>query len=210
MAVELLDVERLVLVAVRQVGVDELGRQLLRELLGQVGRVGAAEPLPQHGEGGPRRRLGDVEARQLRPPRTAAMNSSKVIDLRPPSRRCAAGPVPGVARALHAGGPPPPAAGRRGAPTPVAEAIVSEVPEATGSRWWWTSVTGSGRTRWRPPGPGCRVEITTGRTLVEVAEVTRGGQAVRTARFMAARVVALVEHPATEGGPAPTGGEEGA
>jgi hypothetical protein len=43
---------------------------------------------------------------------------------------------------------------------------------------------------------GRRVEVTTGRTLVEVAEVTRGGQVVRTARFMAARIVALVEHPA--------------
>jgi len=43
---------------------------------------------------------------------------------------------------------------------------------------------------------GRRVEITTGRTIVEVAEVTRGGTPVRTARFMASRVVALVEHPA--------------
>jgi hypothetical protein len=31
---------------------------------------------------------------------------------------------------------------------------------------------------------------------VEVTELTRGGSAVRTARFMAARVLALVEHPA--------------
>ena len=43
---------------------------------------------------------------------------------------------------------------------------------------------------------GRRVEVTTGRTVVEVAELTRGGTAVRTARFMASRVVALVEHPA--------------
>jgi hypothetical protein len=43
---------------------------------------------------------------------------------------------------------------------------------------------------------GRRVEITTGRGVVEVSEVTRGGTAVRTARFMANRVVALVEHPA--------------
>jgi hypothetical protein len=43
---------------------------------------------------------------------------------------------------------------------------------------------------------GRRVEVNTGRTIVEVAEVTRGGTAVRTARFMASRVVALVEHPA--------------
>jgi hypothetical protein len=43
---------------------------------------------------------------------------------------------------------------------------------------------------------GRRVEVTTGRSIVEVAEVTRGGSQVRSARFMASRVVALVEHPA--------------
>jgi len=43
---------------------------------------------------------------------------------------------------------------------------------------------------------GRRVEIRTGRGVVEVTEVTRGGTAVRTARFMASRVLALVEHPA--------------
>jgi hypothetical protein len=45
---------------------------------------------------------------------------------------------------------------------------------------------------------GRRVEITTGRGIVEVAEVTRTGEPVRRARFMASRVVALVEHPASE------------
>ncbi len=43
---------------------------------------------------------------------------------------------------------------------------------------------------------GRRVEVSTTRGIVEVAEVTRTGQPVRTGRFMAARVVALVEHPA--------------
>jgi hypothetical protein len=43
---------------------------------------------------------------------------------------------------------------------------------------------------------GRRVDVTHGRGLVEVTEVTRGGTAVRTARFMAGRVLALVEHPA--------------
>jgi hypothetical protein len=43
---------------------------------------------------------------------------------------------------------------------------------------------------------GRRVEITQGRGVVEVTEVTRGGTPVRTARFMAARVLAIVEHPA--------------
>lgn len=43
---------------------------------------------------------------------------------------------------------------------------------------------------------GRRVEINTGRGIVEVTEVTRGGTPVRTARFMANRILALVEHPA--------------
>jgi len=43
---------------------------------------------------------------------------------------------------------------------------------------------------------GRRVEVSSGRGMVEVAEVTRGGTPVRTARFMASRVVALVERPA--------------
>jgi hypothetical protein len=42
---------------------------------------------------------------------------------------------------------------------------------------------------------GRRVETTTGRGVVEVAEVTRTGQVIRTARFMQARVIAVVEHP---------------
>jgi hypothetical protein len=45
---------------------------------------------------------------------------------------------------------------------------------------------------------GRRVETSTTRTVVEVTEVTRTGTPVRTARFMASRVVALVEHPAAE------------
>ena len=43
---------------------------------------------------------------------------------------------------------------------------------------------------------GRRVEVSHGRGVVEVTETTRGGTAVRTARFMAGRVLALVEHPA--------------
>jgi hypothetical protein len=42
---------------------------------------------------------------------------------------------------------------------------------------------------------GRRVDVAHGRGVVEVSEVTRGGTAVRTARFMANRVIALVEHP---------------
>ncbi|CAN5288441.1 hypothetical protein BH20ACT5_BH20ACT5_11280 [soil metagenome] len=49
---------------------------------------------------------------------------------------------------------------------------------------------------------GRRVEVTHGRGLVEVTELTRGGTPVRSARFMATRVIALVEHPATRGVPA--------
>jgi hypothetical protein len=43
---------------------------------------------------------------------------------------------------------------------------------------------------------GRRVEVINRRGLIEVSEVTRGGTAVRTARFMSSRVLALVEHPA--------------
>jgi hypothetical protein len=42
------------------------------------------------------------------------------------------------------------------------------------------------------------VETSTSRSVVEVVELTRGGTVVRTARFMASRVIALVEHPASE------------
>jgi hypothetical protein len=46
---------------------------------------------------------------------------------------------------------------------------------------------------------GRRVEVSIVRNVVTVAEVTRGGSVVRTARFMANRVLALVEHPAPRG-----------
>jgi hypothetical protein len=52
---------------------------------------------------------------------------------------------------------------------------------------------------------GRRVEVTIGRGVVEVAEVTRSGTPVRTARFMASRILALVEYPA----PRPALPEEG-
>jgi len=47
---------------------------------------------------------------------------------------------------------------------------------------------------------GRRVDVTSGRGIVEVAEVTRTGQAVRVGRFMQSRVIAVVEHPADESG----------
>ena len=57
---------------------------------------------------------------------------------------------------------------------------------------------------------GRRVETTTSRGIVEVAELTRTGQVVRTARFMQTRVVAVVEHPNEDGtdddGPRPSRG----
>jgi hypothetical protein len=43
---------------------------------------------------------------------------------------------------------------------------------------------------------GRRVEVSIARGVVEVAEVTRTGKAVRSGRFMQSRVIALVEHPA--------------
>lgn len=45
---------------------------------------------------------------------------------------------------------------------------------------------------------GRRVETSYGRGIVEVTEVTRTGTVVRTARFMASRVLALVEYPVAE------------
>jgi hypothetical protein len=42
---------------------------------------------------------------------------------------------------------------------------------------------------------GRRVEVVNRRGVVEVTEVTRTGTPVRTARFMASRVLALVEPP---------------
>ena len=42
---------------------------------------------------------------------------------------------------------------------------------------------------------GRRVEVSNVRGAVEVAEVTRTGVVVRSGRFMAARVVAVIEHP---------------
>ena len=47
---------------------------------------------------------------------------------------------------------------------------------------------------------GRRIEVTTARGVVEVTEVTRGGTPVRTGRFMASRLIALVEHPSRERG----------
>jgi hypothetical protein len=45
---------------------------------------------------------------------------------------------------------------------------------------------------------GRRVEVSHIRGTIEVSEVTRNGEAVRTGRFMAQRVVAVVEHPAED------------
>jgi hypothetical protein len=45
---------------------------------------------------------------------------------------------------------------------------------------------------------GRSVDVSIIRNVVTVAEVTRGGTTIRTARFMANRVLALVEHPAEQ------------
>jgi hypothetical protein len=42
---------------------------------------------------------------------------------------------------------------------------------------------------------GRRVEVENTRSTLEVTEVTRAGTPIRSARFMASRVVAVVEHP---------------
>jgi hypothetical protein len=45
---------------------------------------------------------------------------------------------------------------------------------------------------------GRRVEVSNSRGVVEVSELTRSGNVVRSGRFMATRVVAVVEHPAMD------------
>lgn len=57
---------------------------------------------------------------------------------------------------------------------------------------------------------GRRVEITNRRGVVEVSEVTRTGGPVRTARFMASRILAMVEHPADAGAARPEEADGGA
>ncbi len=52
--------------------------------------------------------------------------------------------------------------------------------------------------RIRAARAGRRVEVKTSRTAVEVNELTRNGRVVRAARFMAPRVLAVVEYPADE------------
>jgi hypothetical protein len=52
---------------------------------------------------------------------------------------------------------------------------------------------------------GRRVEVVQRRGMIEVSELTRGGTAVRTARFMSSRVIAVVEHPAARRGQPPAG-----
>ena len=48
---------------------------------------------------------------------------------------------------------------------------------------------------------GRRVEINTARGVIEVSEMTRSGVPVRSGRFMASRVLAIVEHPIDETAP---------
>ena len=45
---------------------------------------------------------------------------------------------------------------------------------------------------------GRRIEVSNARGVVEVAEVTRTGNIIRSGRFMSSRVVAIVEHPAED------------
>jgi hypothetical protein len=45
---------------------------------------------------------------------------------------------------------------------------------------------------------GRRVDVSNVRGTVEVSEMTRSGRPIRTARFMASRVIAIVEHPASD------------
>ena len=45
---------------------------------------------------------------------------------------------------------------------------------------------------------GRRVEVSNVRGTIEVSEVTRTGVIIRSGRFMATRVVAVIEHPAED------------
>jgi hypothetical protein len=76
----------------------------------------------------------------------------------------------------------------------IGDAVEVVIDTGTGSaRTFEISATRAGR----------RVEVTTARGVVEVAELTRTGQPVRVGRFMAARVIAIVEHPASDNAEAP-------
>ena len=71
----------------------------------------------------------------------------------------------------------------------IGDAVEVVIDTGTGSaRTFEISATRAGR----------RVEVTTARGVVEVAELTRTGHPVRVGRFMAARVIAIVEHPASD------------
>jgi hypothetical protein len=59
------------------------------------------------------------------------------------------------------------------------------------TRTWEVAATAAGR----------RVEVSSGRGMLTVTEVTRGGTPVRTAQFMTNRVLAVVEHPAPRHAP---------
>ena len=56
----------------------------------------------------------------------------------------------------------------------------------------------SAPTRSSPAATGAVSRSRPGRGIVTVSEVTRTGTPVRTARFMATRILALVEHPAAD------------
>ena len=89
----------------------------------------------------------------------------------------------------------PPRAGERTAPTAAdyrwrmkGDRIEALVDTGQGVQAFEITATRAGR----------RVEVTTSRGVVEVREVTRSGQTVRTGRFMTSRLIALVEHPAAD------------
>jgi hypothetical protein len=56
--------------------------------------------------------------------------------------------------------------------------------------------------RIRAARAGRKLEVKTSRSSVEVNELTRNNRVVRSARFMAPRVLAVVEYPVDEGGQA--------
>lgn len=101
------------------------------------------------------------------------------------------------------------------APTRVTLHRASSLEQVKGDRVEVLVDVGSGVERFEigASRAGRRVEVANVRGTVEVTEVTRTGMPVRTARFMTAKVVAIVEYPAHDGDerplrggvPAPTG-----
>ena len=138
---------------------------------------------------GERQRVGATQA----PPELVLVGRSEALDVRllPLWLICSAGLTASAARDCLWSGRPP--AQPKYARTMKGDRVEIVVAADDGSRTYEIVATRAGR----------RVEITTGSGVVEVVEVTRTGEPVRTARFMASRVVAPGERGARWARPRP-------